>query len=170
MSDTPSAPVFVTHLATRWGDQDAYGHVNNSRYFTYFEQARVDWLAAHRPGWQAADALPTVVHAACDYKRPVEHPATLRIALSVDPPGRTSLTTRYVVRLAGKEEAAAAAPPNADDLGPPSADDLGAEGPVCATGEVVLVWVRRATGRPVRLPEDLRASLGGGAAPAAHRP
>jgi acyl-CoA thioester hydrolase len=152
----PESPIFVTHLATRWGDQDAYGHVNNSRYFTYFEQARVDWLAAHRPGWQDADALPTVVRAACDYKRPVEHPATLRIALSVDPPGRTSLTTRYVVRLAGADAGGTGAQGTGALSG---ADDPGAEGPVCATGEVVLVWVRRATGRPVRLPADLRAAL-----------
>ncbi|HED52541.1 MAG TPA: hypothetical protein ENI83_03195 [Gammaproteobacteria bacterium] len=28
----------------RWGDMDAFGHLNNAKYFTCFEQARVDWL------------------------------------------------------------------------------------------------------------------------------
>ena len=27
-----------------WGDMDALGHVNNGRYFDYFQQARIEWL------------------------------------------------------------------------------------------------------------------------------
>ncbi|WP_459075898.1 acyl-CoA thioesterase, partial [Legionella pneumophila] len=27
-----------------WGDMDALGHVNNARYFDYFQEARIDWL------------------------------------------------------------------------------------------------------------------------------
>jgi acyl-CoA thioester hydrolase len=36
--------VHVTHIPIRWGDMDAYGHVNNTVYFRYMEQARVEWL------------------------------------------------------------------------------------------------------------------------------
>jgi acyl-CoA thioester hydrolase len=138
-SGGPSSSTFVTRLPTRWGDQDAYGHVNNARYFTYFEQARVDWLGARLDGWDQAEALPTVVHQACDYKRPVVHPATLVIEVAIEPPGNTSLVTRYTVRTEGED---------------------GAPGPVCATGTVTLVWVRRASGRPVRIPDDVRGVLG----------
>ena len=28
-----------------WGDMDALGHVNNARYFDYFQEARIEWLA-----------------------------------------------------------------------------------------------------------------------------
>ena len=31
-------------IPIRWGDMDAYGHVNNTVYFRYMEQARVEYL------------------------------------------------------------------------------------------------------------------------------
>jgi acyl-CoA thioester hydrolase len=31
-------------MPVRWGDMDAYGHVNNTVYFRYMEQVRVEWL------------------------------------------------------------------------------------------------------------------------------
>ena len=31
-------------MIVRWGDMDAFGHVNNIMYFRYFEQCRVNWL------------------------------------------------------------------------------------------------------------------------------
>jgi acyl-CoA thioesterase FadM len=34
---------FVYHCTLRWSDLDAYGHINNSRFLTlYEEQVRVD--------------------------------------------------------------------------------------------------------------------------------
>jgi hypothetical protein len=36
--------VFDMVLPMRWGDMDAYGHINNTVYFRYFESLRVDWL------------------------------------------------------------------------------------------------------------------------------
>jgi acyl-CoA thioesterase FadM len=36
--------IHVTKMPIRWGDMDAYGHVNNTVYFRYMEQARVEWL------------------------------------------------------------------------------------------------------------------------------
>jgi acyl-CoA thioester hydrolase len=34
----------VYHCPLRWGDMDALGHVNNSRYVDYLQDARVDLL------------------------------------------------------------------------------------------------------------------------------
>jgi acyl-CoA thioester hydrolase len=34
----------VYHCPLRWGDMDALGHVNNSRYVDYLQDARVDFL------------------------------------------------------------------------------------------------------------------------------
>ena len=36
----------TARLPVRWGDQDPLGHVNNARFFTYFEQARIDYFDA----------------------------------------------------------------------------------------------------------------------------
>jgi acyl-CoA thioester hydrolase len=126
-------PDATRHLSTlriplRWSDMDAFGHLNNARIFTYFEEARIQMLEAHAGDW-TGDAGPVVVHAACTYKRPLVHPATLVIHLGTDAPSRTSFNTRYVVTTE-------------------SAPDV-----VCAFGEARMVWVTVATGRPTRLPE-----------------
>ena len=36
--------VHVEHMQMRWGDMDALGHMNNTVYFRYFEQARISWF------------------------------------------------------------------------------------------------------------------------------
>lgn len=36
-------PVVVT-LPVQWGEMDAYGHVNNTVFFRYFETARIAYL------------------------------------------------------------------------------------------------------------------------------
>ena len=38
-----------TRQSIRWGDMDAFGHVNNTVYFRYMEQARLEWLHAQAP-------------------------------------------------------------------------------------------------------------------------
>ncbi|MCH9815187.1 MAG: acyl-CoA thioesterase [Actinomycetia bacterium] len=37
---------FETYVHTRWGDQDALGHVNNVQFLRLFEEARVRFLDA----------------------------------------------------------------------------------------------------------------------------
>jgi len=34
----------VTPIDVAWGDMDAFGHVNNTRYFRYFETARIAYF------------------------------------------------------------------------------------------------------------------------------
>ena len=41
---TARVPVQTTIIPIRWGDMDAQGHVNNTVYFRYMEQARIEWL------------------------------------------------------------------------------------------------------------------------------
>ena len=36
--------VHTTRVAIRWADMDAQGHVNNTLYFRYMEQVRIEWL------------------------------------------------------------------------------------------------------------------------------
>ncbi len=38
-------PVVTVPVAMRWSDMDAYGHVNNTEFFRYTEQARIEALA-----------------------------------------------------------------------------------------------------------------------------
>lgn len=70
----------IVSIEVAWGDMDAWQHVNNARYFKYFETARLQFLT--EIGWDlSADAelLPVVSHMAARYVKPVTYPASLRV-------------------------------------------------------------------------------------------
>jgi acyl-CoA thioester hydrolase len=120
--------VHTADIAVRWGDMDAGGHVNNSRFFTYFEEARVDWLRATLDGSLFAASGPVLAEASCNFERPLHHPATLTIDVYATPPGRSSLKNMYDATLADAGERV-------------------------ATGTAVLVWVDAETGETVPVPD-----------------
>lgn len=77
-------------FSIEWGDMDALGHVNNGRYFDYFQQARIDWLATVQLDLKQ-DCGPVVVHIACTFLKPIVYPATLTLNSSLHSPGRSSI-------------------------------------------------------------------------------
>ncbi len=87
---------FVTRCAMRWSDMDAFGHVNNTAYLAYLEQARV---AMFFDRYDASFSGGTVVrHHEIDYLRPVVyHPAPLRLELWVDQIRAASFRVLYEV-------------------------------------------------------------------------
>lgn len=119
--------VHTTDIAVRWGDMDAGGHVNNSRFFTYFEEARVDWLGATLDTPLFTESGPVLAEASCDFQQPLVHPATLTIDVYAIPPGRSSLRNVYDAALTESGERV-------------------------AVGTAVLVWVDAETGEPVPVP------------------
>ncbi len=87
----------VIELPVLWGDQDAFGHVNNLRYMCWAETARVEYL--RRIGlWvplPPAGIGPILVSVNCDYKRPVTYPDTVRVGARVPRIGNSSLTMEH---------------------------------------------------------------------------
>jgi acyl-CoA thioester hydrolase len=77
-------------VVVAWGDMDALGHVNNGRYFDYFQQARIEWLESIQLDLQQSTG-PVVIHVACTYLRPVVYPATLTLHSSLHSLGRSSV-------------------------------------------------------------------------------
>ena len=73
-----------------WGDMDALGHVNNARYFDYFQEARIEWLAGLGLDLQQTTG-PVVMHIACTYLKPVVYPAALKITSCLHSLGRSSM-------------------------------------------------------------------------------
>lgn len=130
-------------IPVRWGDMDAYGHVNNANYFRYFEQARVEWCEGLgypvRP--EAGEGM-VIVTAACTFLIPVSYPATVVVDLFVGEPGRSSVMSWYELRVEGDER-------------------------LYAEGSSKMVWMSQATGKSTPMPEDLKAHLQGQAAPGA---
>ncbi|MDI9819637.1 MULTISPECIES: thioesterase family protein [unclassified Legionella] len=77
-------------FAIEWGDMDALGHVNNGRYFDYFQQARIEWLESFDFDMKQAIG-PVVIHVACTFLRPIVYPATLTLISSVHSLGHSSI-------------------------------------------------------------------------------
>lgn len=118
-------------VAVRWSDMDALGHVNNSRYFTYLEEARLAWFESLPEPWYDDRKGPVVARAACDFKLPITGTMNIVVTSRPGPPGNSSLTLYSDIT-----------------------DETGTQ--VFAVAEVVLVWIDRETGRPCGLPESLR--------------
>jgi acyl-CoA thioester hydrolase len=77
-------------VTVAWGDMDALGHVNHARYFEYFQQARIDWLANIKLDLRKKTG-PVVIHVACTFLKPVVYPAILTLRSSLHSLGRTSV-------------------------------------------------------------------------------
>lgn len=121
-------------LSVRWRDLDAFNHVNNSKFLSYLEEARLRWMVT-LPGRGMDDHVAPVVAAAhLNYRRPIEWPNEIDIELFVERLGNTSLSIGH--RIVG-------------------ADDPDA---LYCDGNVVLVWIHRETGQPAALPEPVRSA------------
>jgi acyl-CoA thioester hydrolase len=89
----------VIHQKTfsiEWGDMDALGHVNNSRYFDYFQQARIEWMESIKLDMKHSVG-PVVVQVSCSYIKPIVYPATLNLKSSLQNQGRSSLVIEHEI-------------------------------------------------------------------------
>jgi acyl-CoA thioester hydrolase len=134
-ADSPDTPLFVASLGVRWRDLDAFNHVNNSNYLTYLEEARLQWLS-HVPGpWFDEHAMPVMAASQVNYRRPIAWPAQLQVQLFCERMGNTSMTLAHRVVDAERNDT------------------------LYCDGNVVMVWMDPATGKPVPLPEAIRAAV-----------
>jgi len=128
----PRILVYELEIPIRWGDMDAMGHVNNTVYFRYMEQARISWFddlgLVPDPGGQG----PVIVNAACTFARQFEYPGTVLARQFVGELGRSSIMT-YVDML--------------------RTDDPGV---VYAHGSAKVVWVDFPRQKSVPMPQAIR--------------
>lgn len=77
---------FTYHCALRWSDLDAYGHVNNARFLTLYEEARVAmmFVGAREAGVSSFEEGIVVSRHEVDYLRPVDYGDPVRIELWVE--------------------------------------------------------------------------------------
>lgn len=122
-------------MTTRWGDNDAYGHVNNTVYYEWFDSAVNAWLVEQGMLDIAnGDPIALVVETRCTYAAPLEFPQPVEVGLAVSELGRSSI--RYRIGIFAEV-----------------ADSAAAE------GEFVHVVVDRATRRPTDIPAVWREKL-----------
>lgn len=128
-------PVYRNQMPMRWGDQDAMNHINNTVYFRYMEQARIEWLdSLGLDGRLGENQGSVIVNASCSFLIPLTYPGTVECRVFVGPPGRSSLPTFYELRLV---------------------DDAR----LFAEGAAKLVWIDTSSGTSIPLPEALRHLL-----------
>ena len=122
-------------ITTRWMDNDAYGHVNNVVYLSWFDTVVNDFLI--RAGVldpQQGNVVGFVVETQCRYLAPLAFPQPIEAGLRVGHLGKSSVRYEIAVFAEGKSSAS-------------------------AQGHFVHVYVDRATQAPVALPAPLRAAL-----------
>jgi acyl-CoA thioester hydrolase len=125
---------FMT-IASRWADNDAYGHVNNTVYYQWFDTAVNAWLVeAGLLDIARGDPIGLVVETGCSYFAPLSFPGDVDVGIAVERLGTSSVCYRIGVFGAGSEE--------------PSAE-----------GNFTHVYVSRESRRPVPLPAPSRAKL-----------
>jgi acyl-CoA thioester hydrolase len=90
-----SKPIFQTQVAVRWGDMDAYQHVNNAMYLRYMEEARIQLL--HKMGIKlnGRGFGPVIINASSTFLVPLTYPDNVTIDCYLAEPGRSSFMSYY---------------------------------------------------------------------------
>lgn len=81
-----------------WGDMDAFGHVNNTVFFRYFENARIEYL--RQMGLGLGDDVsirPILAQTDCTFIRPIVYPDSICIGARVESLGTHSFYMTYGV-------------------------------------------------------------------------
>lgn len=83
-----------------WGDMDAFQHVNNTRYFRFFEDARIAYF--ERTGLIDASGLPAglgpiLASTSCKFRYPVTYPDSIRVGARVVEIGEDRFEMAYRV-------------------------------------------------------------------------
>jgi len=129
-------PVVVT-IPLLWGDQDAFGHINNVVYFRWCETARVEYMI--RVGmWVPLPPLgvgPILASVKCDYKRPLNFPDTVHIGARITRIGNSSLRMEHSI----------------------VSENLGI---VAATADSTIVLLDYSLNQAVRVPPEMRRIIG----------
>jgi acyl-CoA thioester hydrolase len=126
---------YTTEISTRWMDNDAYGHINNVVYYSFFDTA-VNRMLIERGVLDIhhGAVIGLVVQTHCDYFKPLAFPQTVVAGVRVAHLGNSSVRYELGIFARGQSEPA-------------------------AQGHFVHVYVDRVTHKPVPLPTGLRDVL-----------
>ncbi|CAM3748311.1 acyl-CoA thioesterase [Parendozoicomonas haliclonae] len=117
---------------TRWDDNDHYGHMNNSKYYAYFDDA-IGHFLMRECGLQplSDESVFYVVHSQCNYLNSVSYPDEVEVGLVINRIGSSSVQYGLALFKAGAEQAS-------------------------ATGTFTHVYVNKSTNKSAPVPEHFR--------------
>ncbi|MFO1233328.1 MAG: thioesterase family protein [Paenacidovorax caeni] len=125
--------VHEMRFAVRWGEMDAMGHVNNTVYFRYLENARIAWMEAIGCHPDPRGEGLVIVNAFCNFYRQLEFPSEVLLKLYVSDPGRTTFDTWGTM------------------------ERVDQPGEICAAGGATMIWVDFPQQKAKTLPDWMRA-------------
>jgi acyl-CoA thioester hydrolase len=121
-------------LPVQWGDMDALGHVNNAKYFVWFETARITLF--EKIGLDNTGSFlkmgPILAKIECTFRLPLHYPDNVVATCRVASLGNTSFVLTHAV-LKGDQ--------------------------VVAQGDGVIVLIAYDTGAKVPIPPEMRTAL-----------
>jgi acyl-CoA thioester hydrolase len=128
-------PVVIA-LPVQWGDQDAFGHANNTVYFRWFESARIAYFLRIGLRTLVGDERigPILASSSCEYRRSITFPDTVRVGMRVTRIGRSSIGFEH--RIVSE-----------------------AQGVLAAEGTSTVVVIDYDDGRPRPVPESVRQAI-----------
>jgi len=122
-------------IATRWADNDVYGHVNNVVYYSWFDTAVNGYLVAQGAlDIHAGEVIGLVIETQCNYFAPIAFPQVVEAGLRVARLGHSSVRFEIGLFAEGAQTAS-------------------------AQGHFIHVYVDRASRRPQPLPAILKKVL-----------
>jgi acyl-CoA thioester hydrolase len=119
-----------------WNDMDAFQHINNTRYFRFFEDARIAYFEkiAILEHMEAHSIGPILASTRCDFRVPLTYPGRIQIAAWVDAIEKKHFTMKYRVY--------------SEDL-----DKVAAE------GDAVIVTYDYSSGKSCEIPEQIVSKI-----------
>jgi acyl-CoA thioester hydrolase len=127
--------IHETIISIRWGDMDSYRHINNTVYFRYMEQARIEWITSLGFSCTAEKEAMIMVNGFCNFYKQVSFPASLRVSTFV---GQIGNSTVDLI--------------NTMDLIETS---TGQEPVLCAAGGATMLWVDLEKNKSMPWPESI---------------
>lgn len=122
-------------FATRWNDNDQYGHLNNTVYYAAMDTA-VNAFMIREGGLDPlhSDAIALCAASSCEFHAPAGFPEPLEVGIGVERLGTTSVTWSLGILRCGEDD------------------------PI-ASGRFVHVFVDAATRRPTPVPASVRSAI-----------
>ncbi len=128
-----TAPTFRLEIQTRWMDTDAYGHVHNAEFYSYFDTAIAVWLAEEGGAPPGRDpSIGICVESKCSFLAPIYFLDVVVASVTISSLGGSSV--RYEI-------------------------GLDVAGTRVGEGYFVHVFVDRETRRPTPIPAPLRGRM-----------
>jgi acyl-CoA thioester hydrolase len=135
--EIPTEKRFVheMNLPIRWGDMDAFGHVNNTVYFRYMEQARIEWITSLGYSFSSGDESMLMINGFCNFHQQLAYPGELILKTYIGAIGRTSMDIYTSMALTTQPDS------------------------MVAVGGATMVWVDLQSGKSAPWPDHLLNKL-----------